>query len=297
MQKTNFQYEVIVHDDASTDATAAVIKEYAEQYPDIIIPIYQVENQYSQGRSFVLEDIIPKAKGKYIAYCEGDDFWTDPLKLQNQFDFLESHDDYVACGHNVVMVEDDNSVMTKDSPIYCKYFETYTNMTDHDYTLEEVKHNYMYGHTCTRMYRNFWSELPKDLLELYKLCNTANGDLKLSVLCYCMGKVRCMSQRYACHRKSIVNSSYTARTRGKNNCMRVLLGCKELESIAGYFKIYPEFVSVYSGNINSACCYWIKDKNLNNMRILVNTLIHTPHKLKILRYDVGLVIKKIKSIF
>ena len=74
-QKTDFQFEAIVHDDASTDGSAAIIREYAERYPDIIKPIYQTENQYSKGVSPTA--IVTKScRGKYIALCEGDDYWT-----------------------------------------------------------------------------------------------------------------------------------------------------------------------------------------------------------------------------
>ena len=91
MQKTNFGFEILVHDDASTDGTQLIIKEYELRYPDIIKPIYQVENQYSKGISPTLQYNLPRAKGKYVAMCEGDDYWIDPLKLQRQFDFLEVH--------------------------------------------------------------------------------------------------------------------------------------------------------------------------------------------------------------
>ena len=96
IQKTSFPFEAIVHDDASTDGTAAIIREYAEKYPDIIKPIYETENQYSKHdgslRRIMDEAISPSAK--YIAICEGDDYWIDPLKLQKQADFLETHPDY-----------------------------------------------------------------------------------------------------------------------------------------------------------------------------------------------------------
>lgn len=100
MQKTNFKYEIIIHDDASTDGTTEIIKEYAEKYPDLITPIFQSENQYSKGvRGFYARFVFPRAKGKYIALCEGDDYWTDPLKLQKQVDFLEANPEYVMCSH------------------------------------------------------------------------------------------------------------------------------------------------------------------------------------------------------
>lgn len=99
-QKTNFPYEVLVHDDASTDRTAAIIREYEQKYPDLLNVIYQKENQYSKGVG-ILEDILcTNAKGKYIALCEGDDYWTDPLKLQKQVDYMEEHPDCHLCFTN-----------------------------------------------------------------------------------------------------------------------------------------------------------------------------------------------------
>ncbi len=101
MQRTNFRYEIIIHDDASTDGTAEIIREYVEKYPDLITPIFQTENLYSKGlRGFYARFVFPHAKGKYIAMCEGDDYWTDPLKLQKQVDFLEANPEYVMCSHH-----------------------------------------------------------------------------------------------------------------------------------------------------------------------------------------------------
>jgi len=97
MQKTDFPIEVLVHDDASTDGTADIVREYEQKYPDIIKPIYQTENQYSKGISPSRTYNYPRAQGKYIAICEGDDYWTDPCKLQKQVDFLEANPEYGLC--------------------------------------------------------------------------------------------------------------------------------------------------------------------------------------------------------
>lgn len=107
MQKTNFAFEVLIHDDASTDKTADIIREYEVKYPNIIKPIYQTENQYSKGVKPTFEFNFPRAQGKYIAMCEGDDYWTDPLKLQKQIDFLEAHPDYVLSCHNYKILDFD----------------------------------------------------------------------------------------------------------------------------------------------------------------------------------------------
>ena len=104
-QKTNFPFEVLVHDDASTDGTARIIAEYAEKYPEIIIPIYQKENQYQKRVQIHEVFIYPKIRGKYIAICEGDDYWCDEQKLQRQADWMEAHEDYAFCVHNTEMVD------------------------------------------------------------------------------------------------------------------------------------------------------------------------------------------------
>ncbi|MGE6414204.1 glycosyltransferase [Planococcus kocurii] len=98
MQKTNFAFEILIHDDASTDRTAAIIRQYERQYPDIIKPIYQTENQYSQDIPFELL-ANERALGKYMAVCEGDDYWTDPEKLQIQVDYMERHPECSMCVH------------------------------------------------------------------------------------------------------------------------------------------------------------------------------------------------------
>lgn len=104
MQKTTFKYEVLIHDDASTDNTADIIREFEAKYPDIIKPIYQTENQYKKGKRMSYEYQLPRARGKYIAMCEGDDYWTDPYKLQKQVSFLESHPDYGFIGSGFVHI-------------------------------------------------------------------------------------------------------------------------------------------------------------------------------------------------
>ena len=96
-QKTTFEFEVLVHDDASTDGTAGIIREYAEKYPTLIRPVYQTENQYSKGVKITSAILLPMAKGKYIAFCEGDDYWPDHEKLQKQFVFMEEHPAYSIC--------------------------------------------------------------------------------------------------------------------------------------------------------------------------------------------------------
>lgn len=102
-QQTDFAFEVLVNDDASTDATADIMREFAEKYPDVVRPFYQKENLFSRDIDIYAEVFFPVARGKYTALCEGDDYWNDPTKLQRTVDFLEAHPEYSACVHNTMI--------------------------------------------------------------------------------------------------------------------------------------------------------------------------------------------------
>ena len=132
MQKTDFPFVAVVHDDASTDGTAAVLREYAERYPDIILPIFEEENQYSKHNQSIRR-IMNSAKfatgAKYVAMCEGDDYWTYEYKLQKQVDFLESHPDYSMCFHRAQII---NQINKPDVYIRCETIE------DREYNANEL---------------------------------------------------------------------------------------------------------------------------------------------------------------
>lgn len=108
-QKTDFRFEIIVHDDASTDDTADIIREFESRYPDLIRPIYQTVNQYSQKISIMREHIMPRVQGRFVALCEGDDFWVDESKLQQQVNAMLAHPECRMCTHRVAEVLEDGT--------------------------------------------------------------------------------------------------------------------------------------------------------------------------------------------
>lgn len=112
-QETEFPFEVIIHDDASTDGTQAVVRGYQRRYPSLIKAIFQKENQYSKGTIKVGRIAAGAASGKYIALCEGDDFWIDKRKLSIQVQALRANPKHKICFHRCVVLSGNDSLKEK----------------------------------------------------------------------------------------------------------------------------------------------------------------------------------------
>lgn len=191
MQKTNFRFEAIVHDDASTDGTAAIVREYAEKYPDIIKPIFETENQYSKNDGSLDRIFEESCKGKYIALCEGDDYWIDPLKLQKQVNYLESHPDYSMCFHRAHILKEYECVVG----LKCD------NIDDREYNANELL-EYWKVPTASILERREVLDV-KNIMEERIL----NGDIIQVLNCAKIGKIRGMSDVMSVYR--VQNSGVT----------------------------------------------------------------------------------------
>lgn len=174
MQKCSFNFEVLIHDDASTDGTQDIIQEYEKKYPNIIKPIYQLENQYSKGIDPNVKYNFSRARGKYIAICEGDDYWTDPYKLQKQVDFLESHPDYVMCSHRFNQYIQDKNLLEEEKDL---------TFQGSDYDLKNLIGGKWLTQTLTVMYRRSALDLKEyesygmsmDIILFYALLKNGKG--------------------------------------------------------------------------------------------------------------------------
>lgn len=150
-QRTNFPFEIIIHDDASTDGTQDVIKKYAEKYPDIIRPVYQEENQYSKNNKPI--DIVLKlTKAKYVAMCDGDDYWTDSRKLQIQFDYMERNPGCVVTHHNAFVFDETGLVKESKLPKNCIK----------SYSSDELLKNNCFVLIGTMMFRKVFEVFPEE---------------------------------------------------------------------------------------------------------------------------------------
>ena len=183
-QKTDFIYEIWIHDDASTDNTAKIIKEYAEKYPQIIKPICQKENLYSQGINIVEDVLFPLFNGKYVALWEGDDYWCDENKLQRQVQFMEEHSEYSACVHNTKMINCRNNEIT--------YFNG--SRMDMDLIFEQIVTGGTQFHTSSILCKKEYVCVPKEIT----FRNV--GDFPLAIYLILKGKIRYMHQVMSVYR-------------------------------------------------------------------------------------------------
>ncbi|WP_319481186.1 glycosyltransferase [uncultured Draconibacterium sp.] len=192
MQKTNFPFIAIIVDDASTDDTAKIIREYELKYPNIIKPYYLKENHYSQRKpKFPYFQSIQK-KSKYIALCEGDDYWTDPLKLQKQVDFMEKNPEYSMCFHNAIIYE--------TSSVKRNVFLFNNFISDRDLTIDDVVNKWVVP-TASIMCRKEHLEFPDWMVRIY------SGDYALLLSLFLKGKIKYIDIISSVYRKNLNGNS------------------------------------------------------------------------------------------
>ncbi len=168
MQKTNFKFEVIVYDDCSTDGTRDIIEEYSNRYPETIKTIFPEHNiAKSEGFYKINQLVYNQMNGKYIAFCEGDDYWTDENKLQIQVDYLENHPELVGCFHKSVRK---NIVNPEVKDIY--FPQAVLKNVKEVYTNKDIQKKY-FIETCSVMYR--FDKYKEDFISTYPQ-KIVNGD-------------------------------------------------------------------------------------------------------------------------
>lgn len=225
MQKTSFPFEVLIHDDASTDRTADIIREYEGKFPKIIKPIYQKENQYSKGNRAILASFVyPRAKGKYIALCEGDDYWIDEHKLQMQVDFLENNSDYGMCFSNAEII---NGNM--ETQILTPNIKKNKRIS----TKEIIKQGGMFVPTPSMVFRY---EVLNGYPDFCKSCWV--GDYPLQIYNALKGKIYFFSKSFVAYRKNAPGSwtkknskkTFLEKKEGIESELRMLNGLNKLSN-------------------------------------------------------------------
>lgn len=241
-QKTNFSFEIIVHDDASTDHSQDIIREYKTKFPNIVKPIYERENQYSKGEGKLIQLMAKACKGKYIALCEGDDFWIDPLKLQKQIDFLEAHQKCsMVCSRTKLYSEQKR-----------KYIGEIRNKHSNGYLSPQkvIMKGGLYIATVSIVYRK---EIRNLNYPSYCL-NCVVGDYPLQIMASMKGKIYYFDEAMAAYR--VENPiSWIGRNKQKNSnkkdYQKKIIGLRsELKMLKGFAEEYPQYRRIFYRRIN-----------------------------------------------
>ncbi len=260
MQETNFNFEVLVNDDASTDETVNILREYQKKYPKIVKPIFQKENQYSKGkRNFILRYLLPKSRGDYIALCEGDDYWTDPNKLQKQVDFLENNKDHSLCFHPVRVIYEN---INKE-----EIFPD-TNFTGSYTALELLKWNFI--QTNSVMYRK---------MESYKDINydVAPGDWYLHLIHAHEGKIGFINEAMSVYRRHEDGVWWSAASKNRDSfwiqqAIYYIKLCRELTKLFNN----KEEIDKINFHMDEAINGLLKSKNKESTKIFTEVCIKFP---------------------
>ncbi len=235
-QKTTYNYKIIIHDDASKDKTKYIIEEFAEKYPKLIIPIFQQKNQYSQGISIYKTFIEPLIDTKYIAICEGDDYWNANDKIQLQINYLEKHPECSLCVHNTVKINEAGDSLNE--------YMTKLDVGDRDISTNEIIESCGKSpfHTSSYIYR---TELKRMMPSVFYMLPV--GDYPLAIYMSLVGKIHYINKVMSAYR---VMSQGSWSEKNKSNkkfaydtSCKMIVGLKCLNSYTKY-KYNKEFSKV-----------------------------------------------------
>lgn len=210
MQKTDFYFEILVGDDASSDGTSEIVREYAKKYPDLIHSFIRGKNM---GATANFCDLLRRSQGRYINGCEGDDYWTDPSKLQKQVQYLEAHPECSGCTHGIVIV-DENGTPLKDQRLRWICDKPV-------YTLKDFRGLFLPGHPVTLLHRNIF-RTDKAACELIEHAHLQVADRTIAMLLASCGEIHRLAGTMACYRKvlrkdakNVTSRQFAAKTDSK----------------------------------------------------------------------------------
>ena len=226
-QKTNFKFEVLVGEDRSPDNTAAIVREYAEKYPDIIIPFIREKNM---GMAANEMDLCSRAQGEYLTFLEGDDYWIDENKLQKQVDFMDAHPEYNACyGHIIIVNEKDER--NEDREKYSPYLKR-----SGDYMVKDLEDYMLPGQTGTSFFRKSVYDRMMARGREIGFDQKKMSDINLVIFMLAAGKIYVAEDTYTAYRYMLAPESGSWSSKNDSysidNLMNYIHGLKDMEKLA-----------------------------------------------------------------
>ena len=204
MQQTDYSYEIIVSEDCSTDDSRRILIDYKERYPDKIRLILNDHNLGMEGNSKNLYDYL---KAPYIAFCEGDDYWTDSQKLQKQISFLENNRQYAGSAHNVTVVDRDGCQIENNT--------CFTYQKEHIYSVMQARNFELACQTASLVCRNFYKDMSAERRETFWR-TPCNGDRRTQIILGYMGGIYYFENTMSVYRRFTDGDSWNSKINNKN---------------------------------------------------------------------------------
>lgn len=205
MQQTRYSYKIHIGEDFSTDGTRKVLLDLYKANSDKMELCLWKKNV---GGPNNVRELVKRCQGKYVAYLEGDDYWTDSLKLEKQISFLENHSEFIGTSHNVRCVDENGALLHQD-------FGLYPVVEEHIYHKRQASKFEMAAQTASLLHRNIWKDMEEKELDNF-FAYRGNGDVKIQMFLGLLGDIYYFRDIMADHRRAFRGDSWTARSYSKN---------------------------------------------------------------------------------
>lgn len=278
MQKVDFEYELLIGDDCSTDNSLNIINEFKDykQIKIIARPCNISTEKIVNGI-----DLLLRAKGEYVIMLEGDDYWTDETKLQRQVNFLDKNPDYIACAHKFTVIDDDENAYF-DRDFECQFWQK------NPYTKEVFEKGYMISHVNTTLFRNINSD--KLVKRVFENIKVLGGDYIFNAYFVLNGKLHCIDRSMSAYRRVVNKKSYSYSSQIEKNNKRDLLFIDIIKAEKIFNERYNiSFEKRKKTGFASAVFKWYREKNNTNLRVVKNDIINSGNSVKYSMYFVYLV--------
>ena len=287
-QETGFRYEIIAGDDCSGDRSGEIVQKYADKYSDVVVNAIRKENM---GATNNIYDLIGRARGRYIAFCEGDDFWRDNGRIERDVGWLDKNPAYIGICGRVEPVDENGEVLdSEDIPVN----ETFWEYKGDCFTIEEFSRWQMPGHLSALTLRNFFRHGREDF-RIIKEAHPVVADRTLVLLGVLRGRIKCSRRLVSCYRFRISRNGTNFMSEFKKKNMRYedYHMMRLLEEYAwGNFGQRMDLGLVKADRFIGSVLVWMNGRNPGNWDVVWRIASDSGHKMRCMYYIGSIVIKK-----
>lgn len=278
-QETDFKYELLIGEDCSTDDTRKIVREYQKKYPDIIKPLYYKKNVGVTMNGYCM---LKKAQGKYIASCEGDDFWCNVRRIQNDVTFLEKHQEYVGICNKCKIVDVNGDEITENLDPRASFVQFDKPL----YTLKDFSDWRLPGHCSTLTTRNIFLDEKLDYRIIYRASGRV-GDRTAIMIKAIYGDIFVGEKIVSCYRYRIssTENNFMSLYVNKNLRDEDFLMMRRLESWAWKHKaVHVDLEKVKKERFIGSVVVWMKNSTKDNLRVVARIIKYSGEPVKYIFY-------------